>query len=467
MLSRESKRNNPHNRDSLLDMIPQLPVPAGPLIILAVLILLAVIIISWMPTHKTETSPEALTYLGLRDENVEDSSCDDVPHKRVWVIANPTKPSDFEAFRTQVNRICQAMTGNEAQWLETTIEDPGTGQAIEAIQHEPLVVLAAGGDGTVRAVAAGMAHSGYPMGIIPAGTGNLLARNLGLPLTLEGALEVAILGETRRIDLAWLHTERVVVPSDLPAEGGLLRAANASMVRSLPAGLAEPRPDEYAYLVIAGVGFDGETMANTSPKLKEAVGWSAYVFSGMKSLAIERMKATVTVFYPPGSADVKRVRKRFSPIPRKVTENIVASQTIGHKNSPTQAIHTEENWQMSVLRARTVLFANCADLPFVKLAPDAVIDDGALDVIAIDTKGGLVGWISVAAKIISMGVGLPLGNTRKGLGNIAFKQTHKARIDINRAFPVQVDGDAIGTSRTVIARTDPSALAVRVPSRSF
>jgi Sphingosine kinase and enzymes related to eukaryotic diacylglycerol kinase len=359
------------------------------------------------------------------------------------------------------------MTGHEAGWLETTIQDPGTGQAIEAISNDPLVVLAAGGDGTVRAVAAGMAHSKYPMGILPVGTGNLLARNLGLPFTLETALEIAVLGQDCDIDLAWLHAERVVVPSDLPAEGGLLRAANASSIRKLPEGVLEPRPDEYAYLVVAGIGFDGETMANTSAEMKKKVGWSAYILSGIKSLTSERMKATVTVYYPPGKTGPKQPNKKFSPIPKKTSESIRASKTIGHSDSPSQVVHTEENWQMSVLRARTVMLANVGDVLFLRLAPDAAIDDGMLDVVAVDTKGGIAGWISVAAKIVSQGIGLPVGNSKHGLGNIAFKQTNRARIDVNRAYPVQVDGDPVGTARTVVARTDPGALTMRIPSKTF
>lgn len=446
-------------------MIPELPVPAGPLLLLAALILLAVIIASAMPSN----AEPAKVSTGQTNPDEEPSPLGKAAPepRKVWIIANPTKPTDFDQFKSQVDSICTAMTGHPAAWLETSVEDPGTGLAIEAIKHHPLAVLAAGGDGTVRAVAAGLAHSGCPMGILPAGTGNLMARNLGLPLTLEGALEVALSGDDRTIDIAWLHAERVVVPSDLPAEGGLLRAANAEQVRSLPAGLAEPRPDEFAYMVIAGVGFDGETMANTSAKLKKKVGWSAYVFSGMKSLTIERMRATVTVYYPPGGIASRKVKKRFSPIPRNVAKAIRASQTIGDHSSPTQAVHTEENWQMSVLRARTILLANVGDLPFVRLAPDAVVDDGMLDVVAIDAKGGLAGWLSVAAKLFSMGVGLPLGNSKRGLGNVAFKQTHKVRVDINRAYPIQVDGDPIGTARTVVARTDPGALIMRVPGKNF
>lgn len=390
-----------------------------------------------------------------------------IPVNRVWVVANPTKPQDFGQFKHKVNSICQAMTGYPAQWIETTIEDPGTGQTIEALKHSPRLVFAAGGDGTVRAVAAGMAHSGVPMGILPAGTGNLLARNLKLPLDLKNALEVAIAGVDKPIDIAWMHTERVVVPAELPAEGGLLAKAGASEVRSLPKGVDEPRPDEFAYLVIAGVGFDGETMANTSPRLKKAVGWSAYVFTSFKSLQIERMKATITVHNPAQSTPAHRLSFFNRKLQKKIDDTITESHTIGSDTSPARAVHTEQSWQMSVLRARTVLFANVGELPFANLAPQATIDDGKLDIIAIDTHAGLLGWLSLAAKVGAQAMGIGMYNRPKSLGQMSFSQTPRARIDINRAYPVQVDGDPIGAARTVVGRVDHSALIIRVPAGDF
>ncbi|WP_350258124.1 diacylglycerol/lipid kinase family protein [Scrofimicrobium sp. R131] len=364
---------------------------------------------------------------------------------RVWVIANPTKPDDYARFQQTINTLCQRMTGHPAQWLETTREDPGTGQAAKALATKPAVVIAAGGDGTVRAVAAGLAHSGVPMGIIPVGTGNLVARNLGLPLDLPSALEVAVSGRTAPIDLAWLRLERVSEPGELPAEGGLLRALRPEV------DVAE---NEFAYLVIAGIGFDGETMANTSARLKRAVGWSAYVFTALKSLRIERMKATVTLYHPQGVAGARP--KWAKAVPPQVYQAIEDSHTLGQDAA-------NQDRYVTGLRARTVLMANCGTLPFTVLAPYAEIDDGLLDVIAIDTKGGLFGWINLAAKVLAQSVGLRPFNLRRDLGQISFQQCHAVQVDTNRPYPVQVDGDPVGTARTVITRLDEGALLMRHP----
>ena len=59
----------------------------------------------------------------------------------------------------------------------------------------------AGGDGTINAAASGLVDTGLPLGILPLGTANDLARTLGLPLTLDGAIQVAATGRPRVIDL--------------------------------------------------------------------------------------------------------------------------------------------------------------------------------------------------------------------------------------------------------------------------
>jgi diacylglycerol kinase (ATP) len=62
----------------------------------------------------------------------------------------------------------------------------------QAVAEDVDLVIGAGGDGTVRTLADGLAHTGTPTGLIPAGTANLLARNLNLPLEEGPAIEVAL-----------------------------------------------------------------------------------------------------------------------------------------------------------------------------------------------------------------------------------------------------------------------------------
>ena len=72
------------------------------------------------------------------------------------------------------------------------VEDTGYGMAHEAAVSGADLVLAVGGDGTIRAVCEELAGTGIPVGIVPAGTGNLLARNLDIPLYLRSAVDVGL-----------------------------------------------------------------------------------------------------------------------------------------------------------------------------------------------------------------------------------------------------------------------------------
>lgn len=175
------------------------------------------------------------------------------PQSSPWaVVVNPSKYSDLTALKSRVAGICASHSWSEPAWYETTEEDPGTGQAREALADGAGLVCPLGGDGTVRAVAAGMLDSGTPIGLLPGGTGNLLARNLGLPIDdLEAALVVAVTGR------------------DTPVDAGMVSFDGA-----------EPE----VFLVMAGMGMDAETVAGATTQLKRQLGWVAYAVSGLRSL---------------------------------------------------------------------------------------------------------------------------------------------------------------------------------------
>ncbi len=176
------------------------------------------------------------------------------------VVANPTKVEPDT--RRQVAAVCTSLGWSEPLWLETTVEDPGTGQAHEAVERGADVVLACGGDGTVRAVAEALAGTGVAMGLVPAGTGNLLARTIGTPQDVVAATRVALAGDDRKIDV------------------GRVRVDDAA--------------DERVFLVMAGTGFDAAIMANTPEKLKVRVGPLAYVISGFRAMRGRRTRVTLT-----------------------------------------------------------------------------------------------------------------------------------------------------------------------------
>lgn len=182
--------------------------------------------------------------------------------KQAAVVLNPSKLSDVEEFKNLVRLVAGQHGWNEPQWFETTVEDPGHGQAQAALEAGVDLLVAAGGDGTVRAVCEEAARTGVAVAIIPQGTGNLLARNLGIPLNPRDALEVAFGGQDKAIDLARFSTDTGV---------------------------------ETSFLVMAGLGMDAMIMTGVNDDLKKKVGWVAYVVSGIKALRYSGTKVTITV----------------------------------------------------------------------------------------------------------------------------------------------------------------------------
>ncbi|GGF16173.1 diacylglycerol/lipid kinase family protein [Subtercola lobariae] len=96
------------------------------------------------------------------------------PPKVAAVVYNPIKVN-IEVLRAHVEAEATSAGWGETVWLETTVEDGGQGMTTKALEQNVDMVFAAGGDGTIRAVAEGLQGSSTPMALLPSGTGNLLA----------------------------------------------------------------------------------------------------------------------------------------------------------------------------------------------------------------------------------------------------------------------------------------------------
>ena len=192
---------------------------------------------------------------------------------RAAVVYNPVK-IERRRLNAIVERAASDAGWGSTLWLPTTPEDPGAGMARQAVSAGAKVVLAVGGDGTVRAVSEGLADSGVPIALVPQGTGNVLARNLQLRLTdLHGAVRLAFDGEETAVDLglATLHRE----------DGSTL---------------------QHAFTVMAGVGLDAEIMLHTSSLGKRFFGWIAYVSGAMRAMQRSgRIRTTISADDEPAS----------------------------------------------------------------------------------------------------------------------------------------------------------------------
>ncbi|GAA2093201.1 hypothetical protein GCM10009841_02740 [Microlunatus panaciterrae] len=183
---------------------------------------------------------------------------------RCAVIYNPVKVTDWATFRRHVEYELRTRGWERPLWLETTQDDPGREMTARAVAERVDLVLAAGGDGTIRVVCSGLADSGIPFGLIPAGTGNLLAKNVGIPLDEREALRVAFEGVDRPIDVV-----RIVADDN------------------------EDQADHF--MVMAGIGIDAVIMQSTNTELKRAVGSAAYFVAAARNANHPALHTTIQV----------------------------------------------------------------------------------------------------------------------------------------------------------------------------
>jgi diacylglycerol kinase (ATP) len=304
---------------------------------------------------------------------------DGIP-RRAAVIVNPTKFSDTATVRRQVTKACLDHGWAEPLWLETTADDTGHGQSVQALAAGVELVCPLGGDGTVREVAQVMVGTGVPVGLLPGGTGNLLARTLGLPIDdLGAALRVALTGSARSVDVGR-------VAFDVSGE--------------------DERPRERVFLVMAGLGFDAAMMEGAPERLKARVGWLAYAVSGLRNLRGPDVRVRVTV------DDHPSFRRRV----------------------------------------RTVLVGNSGTLTGgIVLMPEASVDDGWLDAVAMSPQG-VLGWAAVAARVLTKG----------GHERVEHIRCRQIEVHTDRPQQAQLDGDTVGLVRAMRVRVDPGALQVQM-----
>src|SRR5262245_950447 len=160
---------------------------------------------------------------------------------RAAIVINSTLARDLGRFRRRC-REAAAAGGWEPSFLETTLDDRGVGLARAAVAAGARMVVAAGGDGTVRACAEALAGTEVPLAIVPLGTANLAARALGIPHRLGAALATGFGGHERRIDLAMA--------------------------------------DGMTFAAMAGLGVDAAVVAAAPAWLKSRAGWLAYAAAG-------------------------------------------------------------------------------------------------------------------------------------------------------------------------------------------
>lgn len=331
---------------------------------------------------------------------------------RAAIIVNPTKLTDPASTRELVRRICAGHGWADPLWLETTAEDTGAGQTREAVEAGVDVVCPLGGDGTVRTVGSELVGTQVPLGLLPGGTGNLLARNLRLPIdSLEAALTVALTGQETRIDTCRLDLVRPttaqlaerIEDDDDPAR-------NVDFEDAVDDRSSEEVRETHTFLVMAGLGFDAEVMAAAPEGLKARVGWLAYLVAGLQHLKGPQFTIALKV---DGGTPIRR-------------------------------------------RVRSVMVGNVGRLQGgMELLPDALADDGSLDAVLLSPEG-LVGWAAMLGQLV----------TRRRLGHsrVDHVQGREIRVVSDKPVELEVDGDTLGAALAMRVLVEPASLLVRLPA---
>ena len=179
------------------------------------------------------------------------------PNKSVFVIFNPVSGQSDPKERKKLISDALALDGYTCQFIATSLEQGAKELAEQAVRDGADLLAVSGGDGTVMEAMSALVGTGIPIAVLPAGTGNLLSINLGIPTTVPDAVHVALSGSPYALDLA--------------------------------------RTSEGRYFaVMGGMGMDAQMIADTDREAKNKLGKLAYFRAALKSLP--RRRAFVDIY---------------------------------------------------------------------------------------------------------------------------------------------------------------------------
>lgn len=261
----------------------------------------------------------------------------------------------------------------------TQPEDDPTKLAKDAIAEGAELVIASGGDGTVSAVAGALIGTNIPLGVIPRGTANAFAVAMGIPNNIQGACETIL--------------------------AGLVQTVDAARCNGLP------------MILLAGVGFEAETVERANRETKNRWGTLAYIFAGIQQL---------------------REQALFD-------------------------IEVDVDGKVSTLKAAAITIANAAP-------PTSVLAQGSGQVIASDGMLDItIGspntpWQAIEAMINLLGAALVKTETNRE--DIVRLQAKRIKVTAEPPQKVVVDGEILGTT-PIEVECLPNSLAVLAPPQAI
>jgi YegS/Rv2252/BmrU family lipid kinase len=157
----------------------------------------------------------------------------------------------------ELRRVLERRGVHDLRWREVPKSRKAPKQVRKALEWGAELVILWGGDGLAQRSIDALDGADVPVALIPAGTANLLASSLGVPKDIERAVDVALRGARRRIDIGRINGE--------------------------------------AFAVMAGAGLDANMIADADGALKDRLGRLSYIWTGLKNLRSEPFETTVSV----------------------------------------------------------------------------------------------------------------------------------------------------------------------------
>jgi diacylglycerol kinase (ATP) len=172
---------------------------------------------------------------------------------KVAVVAHSGK--SFGGGLTELRRLLAEAGVDDLRWYEVDKSRHAPASVRKARKHGAELLFVWGGDGMVQRCVNELVGHPVTMAVLPAGTANLFATNMGIPTDLEEAVAVGLHGQRRTIDVGLLNGE--------------------------------------AFAVMAGVGFDAAMIRAAGSGLKDRFGRAAYIWTGSRELRTKPFHARV------------------------------------------------------------------------------------------------------------------------------------------------------------------------------
>ncbi|MEI7556514.1 diacylglycerol kinase family protein [Candidatus Chlorohelix sp.] len=295
---------------------------------------------------------------------------------KIFIIYNPTAGSArrFNRLSRLIHNL--SLMGHSITLYPTRFGGEATELANRAIAEGAEVVVAVGGDGTVNEIVQAMAGKRVPLAVYPSGTTNVWCQQINMPVNPRLASEVISNGVRRQVDLGYV--------------------------------------DGRYFLLMLGIGFDGEVVKGINPGLKQRVGKLAYVVSGLKAINYRARDVSLTL-------------------------------------ETGESFELHQKYHSSML-----IFTNSERYAVLKIAHEAQVDDGALNLLVFEDYG----FISKIKRAISLALNRTEQDPR--IARFAIKS---AKIELKKPAAGQIDGDFWGQCGPIQLeiRCVPGALAVIVP----